>query len=63
MMAKALDVSVVQLLPLTSEERKQGGKPVGKASMLKIWDVLLSRNQEELELIYEIDKLLHSRSK
>jgi transcriptional regulator with XRE-family HTH domain len=59
--AKAMDISVVQLLPLTAAERILGGKPPAKASMLKMWDVLLSRSAEELEVIYKIDKILHDQ--
>ncbi|WP_163131452.1 XRE family transcriptional regulator [Agarivorans sp. Alg241-V36] len=59
--AKAMDISVVQLLPLTAAERILGGKPPAKASMLKMWDVLLSRSAEELEVIYNIDKILHDK--
>ncbi|MDO6764686.1 XRE family transcriptional regulator [Agarivorans sp. 1_MG-2023] len=59
--AKAMDISVIQLLPLTAAERLAGGKPPAKASMLKMWDVLLSRSAEELEVIYQIDKLLHAK--
>lgn len=59
--AKAMDVSIVQILPLTNEERESGGKPIASASMIKMWDILLSRTSEELELIYEIDKLLHQK--
>ncbi len=62
-LAKAFDVSVVQLLPLTQQELNQGGKPLAKASMMRMWDVLLSRSQEELEVIFEIDQLLHARKK
>ncbi|BEU02648.1 hypothetical protein OAG1_14480 [Agarivorans sp. OAG1] len=59
--AKAMDISVVQLLPLTAAEREAGVKPPAKASMLKMWDALLSRNSEQLEVIYQIDKLLHDK--
>ncbi|MGY5449939.1 XRE family transcriptional regulator [Agarivorans sp. MS3-6] len=59
--AKAMDISVVQLLPLTAEEREAGVKPPAKASMLKMWDQLLSRSADELDTIYKIDKLLHDK--
>ncbi|NOH27282.1 XRE family transcriptional regulator [Vibrio mediterranei] len=59
--AKALDISLIQMLPLTQEEIEQGGKPVGTATMLKMWDTLLSRDQAQLEVLFEIDKILHSR--
>lgn len=59
--AKAFDISIIQLLPLSEDERLQGGVPVGTATMLKMWDTLLSRSKAELELLFEIDKLLHTK--
>ncbi|UPQ89054.1 XRE family transcriptional regulator [Vibrio sinaloensis] len=56
--AKAFDISILQLFPLSDYDRKLGGKPVAKASMLKMWDSLLARNEKELTLLAEIDQVI-----
>lgn len=58
--AKALDVSLLQLLPTTEMERKAAGRPVAKGSTLKKLDDLLSRPEEEFELVYQLDLVIRN---
>ncbi|MGR5193479.1 XRE family transcriptional regulator [Vibrio rotiferianus] len=56
--AKAFDVSLLQLIPVSDQERKYAGRPVAKSSTIRMLDDLLSRPDEEVSLVYELDKLL-----
>jgi len=56
--AKAFDVSLLQLIPSSEMEKKYAGRPVAKGSTIRMLDELLGRPDQEVELVYKLDKLI-----
>ncbi|MCW8347364.1 helix-turn-helix transcriptional regulator [Vibrio sp. ZSDZ65] len=59
--AKALDVSILQLFPMTNLERHHGGQLPLPASTLKFLDVMLSAPQEDIEFLSKFYTSLQKR--
>jgi hypothetical protein len=49
--AKALDVSILQLFPMTQLERLHGGQLPLSASTLKFLDLMLAAPKEDIEFL------------
>ncbi|ASI92758.1 MULTISPECIES: helix-turn-helix domain-containing protein [Vibrio] len=59
--AKALDVSLLQLFPMTSLERLHGGQLPLSASTLKFLDLMLAAPKEDVEYLSEFYRTLKKR--
>ena len=59
--AKALDVSLLQLFPMTSLERFHGGQLPLSASTLKFLDLMLAAPKEDVEYLSEFYRTLKKR--
>lgn len=59
--AKALDVSLLQLFPMTDLERVHGGQLPVSASTLKFLDVMLAASKEDIEFLSNFYRRLKKR--
>jgi transcriptional regulator with XRE-family HTH domain len=59
--AKALDVSLLQLFPMTALERIHGGQLPISASTLKFLDVMLAASKEDIEFLSNFYRILKKR--
>lgn len=59
--AKALDVSLLQLFPMTSLERLHGGQLPLSASTLKFLDIMLAAPKEDIEFLSNFYRELKKR--